>query len=268
MLLRGQHWTRYSYSVPVALGEHVLRLIPQGPSLHLSTHELQVQPQPIWRAEESDLSGNRVVRIRFSGESSELYVSSRFRVETSAPELPRHVVSAPLPWAASETNLSEAVLCFAQDLARGAKNNPLEFLLALTQRLAERTDRKVRLDGYAQSPEETLVTAKGACRDLTELFLACVRSQGMAGRFVSGYQATAQTPDGQFYLHAWPEVWLPDEGWFGFDPTHGIQVGEGHVPVCAAPSQAGTMPVEGAYTFQGPLLQSILSFGLEIQRGG
>lgn len=265
MLLDGQHWTRYEYSVPVALGEQVLRLIPQGQSLSLLWHSIELSPTPTWRSEECDQHGNLVMRARFRGECSELFVSSRFRVETHTCRVPGSPSSAGLPWGQPEPATSAAVLHFAQELVRASENAPWSFLMALTRRLSERTDRQLRLEGYAQSPEETLATARGACRDLTELFLACIRSQGMKGRFVSGYQATSQTPDGQFHLHAWPEVWIPEQGWTGFDPTHGVQAGEGYIPACVAPSQAGTMPVEGGYTFRGPSLQSTLSFGLSIQ---
>ena len=49
------------------------------------------------------------------------------------------------------------------------------------------------------------------------------------------------------HLHAWPELYIPGCGWRGFDPTRGIPVTNGHVPVAAAPVQAGAMPVEGSY---------------------
>ena len=54
--------------------------------------------------------------------------------------------------------------------------------------------------------------------DVTALFMAACRSLGIAARFVSGYQAEADTPDGRRQLHAWPEAFLPGVGWCGFDP--------------------------------------------------
>jgi transglutaminase-like putative cysteine protease len=108
-----------------------------------------------------------------------------------------------------------------------------------------------------------LATWRGACRDLTVLFLAVSRSLGLPGRFCSGYQAAADTPDGQRYLHAWPEVFLPGVGWRGWDPTHGVPAGEGHVALCAAPDQAGTMPVVGGYYF-GDSITATLDFEVRI----
>ena len=87
---------------------------------------------------------------------------------------------------------------------------------------------------------------------------------GIVGRFVSGYQAQADTPDGQRHLHAWAEVFLPGGGWRGWDATHGLRVDQGHVALCAAPSQAATMPIEGGFSFQGPTVNSTLDHSVRI----
>src|ERR1019366_3681614 len=105
----------------------------------------------------------------------------------------------------------------------------LPFLDRLSQTLFTRLERGIRVEGAAQAPAHTLAIGRGACRDVTVLFMAACRSLGIAARFVSGYHAKADTPDGQRHMHAWPEVFLPGLGWRGFDPTHGIAVTDGHV---------------------------------------
>src|SRR6516225_8438153 len=87
--------------------------------------------------------------------------------------------------------------------------------------------------------------------DLTVLFISACRSLGIAARFVSGYQAHAESQDGRRHLHAWPEVFLPGRGWRGFDATHGTVVNDGHVALCAAPEQSATMPIEGGFFGDG-----------------
>ena len=96
------------------------------------------------------------------------------------------------------------------------------------------------------------------------LFLESCRQLGIAGRFVSGYQAQAETPDGQRHLHAWAEVFLPGAGWRGWDATHGVRVLDGHVALCAAPAQAATMPIEGGFLFQGAVVNSTLDHSVRI----
>jgi transglutaminase-like putative cysteine protease len=97
---------------------------------------------------------------------------------------------------------------------------------------------------------------------VTILFLAACRSQGLPARFVSGYQAEADTPDGRRHLHAWPEAFVPGFGWRGYDPTHGLKVAGSHVALSAAPSQGETMPVEGGFFGDG--VSSTLDYEIEI----
>ena len=141
---------------------------------------------------------------------------------------------------------------------------PVAFLDHLCRTIHARADKQVRTSGDAQAAGETLASWQGACRDFTVLFMESARSLGMPARFCSGYQAAADTPDGRRYLHAWPEVFVPGVGWRGWDPTHGVAAGEGHVALCAAPDQAGTMPVVGGFYFDGSSITSTLDFDLRI----
>lgn len=257
------HETLYRYSVPVGLAPHRLRLNPRIDGGWLHSRQLLVEPQPVAWYQEVDGYGNAVTRVEFSSYlSSLLRIDSRFVLDTRPPPpLPWFDGLPPLPWpspagdgldAYRQLALFEpAVADFARDLASQAGYRPVAFLDHLGQTLYARSDRHIRVEGAAQSPGHTLATWRGACRDLTVLFLAACRSLGLAGRFVSGYQAEADTPDGQRHLHAWPEVFLPGYGWRGWDPTHGIPVGEGHVALCAAPEQEPTMPVDGGFFANG-----------------
>jgi transglutaminase-like putative cysteine protease len=155
-----------------------------------------------------------------------------------------------------------AVQNFAETLASESGWAALPFLEHLSQTLFRRFHRNIRIEGAAQAPARTLATGRGACRDLTVLFMAAC----LAARFVSGYQAHADTPGGDRHLHAWPEVFLRDAGWRGFDPTHGIAVTDGHVALCAAPDQAATMPIEGG--FYGDGVTATLDYQVRIATSG
>jgi len=272
-----QHSTLYRYSVPVVLAPHLLRLTPRSLGTRLYSRSLLIHPQPVSQYDDVDELGNAVTRVTFTGSpSAELRIESRFELDTYAVAPPS--ISAPgglppLPWPASVHDglgayraigsEDAAVEGFARALASEVGQQPLAFLDRLCRALYERTDRQIRHTGDAQSAAETLATRRGACRDLTVLFLAAARSLGFAARFCSGYQAAAQTPDGQRYLHAWPEVFVPGAGWYGWDPTHGIAAGEGHVALCAAPAQTATMPVTGGYYF-GDTITATLDFEVRI----
>jgi transglutaminase-like putative cysteine protease len=81
---------------------------------------------------------------------------------------------------------------------------------------------------------EALAKRQGVCQDFAHILLCCLRTQGLAARYVSGYLLT-EPPEGQARLigsdasHAWVSLYVPntDEGkltthgqWFDLDPTN------------------------------------------------
>lgn len=268
-----RHDSLYRYDVPVQLGPHVLRLSPRlsasaAGRVHVSEQRLLLEPEPLERREELDEHGNTITRLTFAGSTSVLRVLSELSLETlPEPQLPPlGAHGAPLPWAsAAGAPIDPAVQQFAEALAREVLGEPVALLEHATRTLFGSFERRIRPSGAARPAAQTLALREGACRDLTVLFLEVCRHLGLSGRFVSGYQAQAETPDGQRHLHAWAEVFLPAAGWCGWDPTHGLRAGEGHVALCAAPEQASTMPIEGGYSFQGPVLNSTLDCSVHIR---
>lgn len=249
------HVTVYRYAEPVVLAPHILRLAPRPEHGPTTSHRLCVTPAPQTRASACDDQGNIVTRLTFNAPTDTLRVESRL-VQTVAAPPPISSKLLPLPWPAASGDalhggpIHASVRRYAETLAQAAGHQPLRFCDLLTRDLYERTDRRIRLDGHANTAEETLATRTGACRDLTVLFMACARAQGIPARFVSGYQAAAESVDGKRYLHGWPEVWLGDGAvgeWRGYDPTHGLAVGDEHLALAVAPGQTGTMPLEGSY---------------------
>lgn len=273
MRIHVRHQTVYDYSAPVRLAPHRLRLLPRGDGVDVLEETVAVDPAPCGRREGADLHGNRVLEIDFDGETERFVVDSRFTVETHAAPPPKPSALPRLPWTwavaedfvayRDEPALDDTVRAFATDLAEASGGNPVVFLERLNHTLFTRTDRYIRGSGYAQTPAETLARGSGACRDVTVLFMAAARAQGFAARFVSGYQARAETADGLRHLHAWPEVFLPGLGWRGFDPTHGLPVTDAHVAIGAGPDQLTTMPIEGG--FYGTGVTSTLAYDVCIE---
>ena len=262
MWFRIQHDSWYRYDVPVALAEHVLRLTPRAGGIRLLSHQLRVEPEPSsWRNELDEL-GNALTRVSFLGSTQSFRVTSEVELETLPPASLELALSS-LPWAAAQ-GIESSVRGFAEGIASQVGYQPVAFLDQLTRTLFSSFDRHVRPTGAARSAEETLALRQGACRDLTVLFLEACRHCGIAGRFVSGYQGQAQTPDGQRHLHAWGEVFLPGVGWRAWDAMHGVRVTDGHVALCAAPHQAATMPIEGGFWFQGSTVNSTLDHSVRI----
>ena len=273
--MRVNHRTDYRYSAPVRLGPQRLRLLPRGEGVEILEASIHIDPAPCARQERIDQHGNRVVDVEFDAETDRFVIDSRFEVVTSKPVAGTTTLQR-LPWEPASpdghaayrdvSNLDDTVRAFAAELAARSGGEAEAFLTRLNETLFARTDRYIRGSGYAQTPAETLALGSGACRDITVLFMEAARAQGIAARFVSGYQARAATPDGLRHLHAWPEVLLPGSGWRGFDPTHGLPAIDGHVAVSAGPDQRATMPVEGG--FFGTGITSTLNYSVNIEVDG
>jgi len=106
------------------------------------------------------------------------------------------------------------------------------------------------------SIEDALQTRAGVCQDFAHLLLGMLRMRGLPARYVSGYLMPSSTAEpgasaadviGGQASHAWTEVYLPGEGWFGLDPTLGEPVGLRHVRVAYGRDYGDVAPVRGVY---------------------
>lgn len=91
--------------------------------------------------------------------------------------------------------------------------------------------------GVLRDAREVLKSKEGVCRDYAILTATLLRAAKMPARLASGlvYQ------DGQYYYHAWAEVW-DGKQWFGVDSTRPESVGVGHIKLAQG-------SVEDAFTF-------------------
>jgi transglutaminase-like putative cysteine protease len=103
---------------------------------------------------------------------------------------------------------------------------------------------------------DSLALGAGVCQDFAHLLLGVVRKKGLPARYVSGYlvpksaaspNAKLQEVIGGSASHAWAEVYLPDLGWVGLDPTLGEPLGLQHVRIAYGRDYGDVAPVRGVY---------------------
>ncbi|KUG28775.1 protein containing transglutaminase-like domain, putative cysteine protease [hydrocarbon metagenome] len=277
MLFRGEHETSYRYSRPVFLEPHLVRLAPLGiASQRLEAFALEVFPAPAGRCDILDARGNPATRLWFDGLHEALTVHTRFKARTLRANPFDYLLdpaAAHLPLRFSECERAAlwpylaARGCPAcgevgRELAADCGHVPVEFLSRLTDWLYRNVRVEARQEAGVWEPARTLALSRGACRDVTLVFLEVCRQAGLPARYVSGYQAGDADQD-QRDLHAWPEVYLPGAGWRGYDPTLGLAVAEAHLALCAAHHHELCMPLAG--TFRGTGVTALLSHRIHLE---
>jgi transglutaminase-like putative cysteine protease len=106
------------------------------------------------------------------------------------------------------------------------------------------------------SIEDALREGAGVCQDFAHLLLGVLRKRGLPARYVSGYLVSQRAENPSFAIeevigghasHAWAEVYIPQCGWKGLDPTLGTSVGTRHVRIGYGRDYGDVAPVRGLY---------------------
>jgi len=268
------HDTCYHYDSPVSLAQQLAHLWPRECAWQRCTEQqLLISPQPTSRRDERDVFGNPLTRLAFERPHDQLQVGARLTVEvlvrpaldfnqSPAWERTRDELtysSQPLP-----ADVLEACRYRFQSPYVHLKRSFVEFsqscfppgrpLLLGVQDLMEKIFSEFTFDAEATQVATPLVEVlerrRGVCQDFAHLMLACVRSRGLAARYVSGYLLT-QPPPGQPRLigadasHAWVSVFCPVLGWVDFDPTNNVQPVLEHITLAWGRDFSDVSPLRG-----------------------
>jgi transglutaminase-like putative cysteine protease len=271
ILVELHHATRYTYERPVGLGPQVVRLRPAPHCrTRIASYALAVAPSRHFVNWQQDPYGNWLARFLFPELVSEFAIDVDlladmeainpfdFFVESYAEEWPfafppelHEDLAAFLATEPAGPRLQE----LAQSISR-APQSTVGFLVELNRRVKGMIRYVVRLESGVQTPEETLASGVGSCRDSAWVMVQLLRHIGLPARFVSGYliqlRSDTKPRDGRAEvardmaeLHAWTEVFLPGAGWIGLDTTSGLLCAEGHLPLAASPHFRSVAPITG-----------------------
>jgi transglutaminase-like putative cysteine protease len=89
----------------------------------------------------------------------------------------------------------------------------------------------------------------GVCQDFAHVMLGLCRALKIPARYVSGYLYNGPTDQlkGAQASHAWVEVYMPEHGWCGLDPTNNRLTDGHYVKVAAGRDYADVSPLKGTY---------------------
>jgi len=91
--------------------------------------------------------------------------------------------------------------------------------------------------------QDVLAQRQGVCQDFAHVTLGLCRAVKIPALYVSGYLST----EAASATHAWVEVFLPEIGWRGLDPTHNCQVDQSYLKIAVGRDYADVAPVSGHY---------------------
>lgn len=269
MLYRISHRTTYKYVYSVSFGDHVACLRPRSfAGSRLLGNELLISPTPSILTERTDYFGNTQCFFTVQAPHKELVVESRSEV-TVEPEVE---TPASLPWEESAEPLARDLTPAALEAFQFQFESPRvrkrpEFAAyaresftpgrALREALMELTTRiykEFRFDSTAtdvRTPtEEVFEKRRGVCQDFAHVEIACLRSIGLAARYVSGYLRTFPPPGrprliGADASHAWLSAYCRGAGWIDMDPTNNVSPTDGHVTVAWGRDYGDVSPLRG-----------------------
>lgn len=268
------HDTCYHYDSPVSLAQQLAHLWPRECTWQRCTEQqLLISPQPTTRRDELDVFGNPLTRLAFERPHDELQVNARLTVEVLARPLADFNLSP--AWEQTRNALTYSSQPLSAEMLEACryrfqspyvhlKRSFVEFsescfppgrpLLLGVQALMQKIFSEFTFDAEATQVATPLVEVlerrRGVCQDFAHLMLACVRSRGLAARYISGYLLT-QPPPGQPRLigadasHAWVSVFCPVLGWVDFDPTNNVQPALEHITLAWGRDFSDVSPLRG-----------------------
>ena len=286
--LRVRHVTRYRYDADVERSVHSAHLRPVHDRRQtLLDFDLSVEATPsrdVRVIEFDDGFGNDAARFEVPGPYRELTITAESRVGLEdhdpfafvlAPVRP----TLPLGWKPRELlalgpylqsqELPDAqieeLFEYAMSFIENNDGDLMEALFAINLAMFNEYEYVPGSTGLATTPYEVYASKKGVCQDFAGLFVTLARLLRVPARYVCGYLYTGNSDQPgagsasrapSDATHAWVQVYLPNVGWKGFDPTNGVLPRLDHVRLAVGRFWRDTAPVAGTL-FGDPVKETL-----------
>ncbi|ORA70803.1 hypothetical protein BST26_09840 [Mycolicibacterium insubricum] len=263
------HRTDYRYSDVVTNSYGRGHLAPRDTDQQRCLdHRLDIAPAPSDRTESADGYGNRSTYFQITEHHRELTVTGTSVVAVDPPPASLYGDGAAIgPWENARPAGPDGALAveFTLDLADPEITDEvrayaapsfvpgrrlIDVLADLNSRIHSDFTYRSGSTTVSTRVAEVLAVREGVCQDFARLAIACLRANGLAAGYVSGYLATDPPPGRERMIgvdatHAWAAVWTSENRWLGLDPTNDQLVDERYIVVGWGRDYADVPPLRG-----------------------
>lgn len=258
------HTTKYKYAGKVGNSANQIILFPKSEN-NQNVLEQRLTLSPVANVDYfHDYFQNKVGVFTVAAPHGELVILSELRVETNLVPFPDVHLSAREQWRdlrakansypyvdfllAEKFEYSGEVLDVLRALVSDEKG-VLESVQAVSSYINQTFQYRQGVTSIETKVDEIWETKTGVCQDFTHMMIAMLRLVGIPSRYVSGYicPSSGHEMRGEGATHAWVEVYIPEYGWMGNDPTNNCWVEDRHVKIAFGRDFKDCTPVKGTY---------------------
>jgi transglutaminase-like putative cysteine protease len=262
-----RHTSRFQYNQPIQHSSHCVHLRPIDDAYqNVVSHQLKMTPE-VPMIDFEDVFGNFCSRFEIRQPYTELILTAESRVALSRvdpfafthalirPSFPliwmpwEHMMLSPYlaPLELPETQLRE-LNDYAISFVEKNNHDLMETLFAINLTLFREYRYVPGSTKLETTPYEVFASRQGVCQDFANLFICMARLLGIPARYVCGYVYTGHTgiaPAQSDASHAWLQLYIPEVGWRGFDPTNGVLASINHIRVAYGRHYRDAAPTSG-----------------------
>jgi len=265
------HTTTYEYSEPVSLCQNLAHLTPRDVANQLCLQsDLRITPEPQVMANRIDYFGNPACFFAIQKSHRRLIIEATHDIDVSESVTPDPATtpaweevrdllpidtSPPLLEAVQYVYDSRYIKCGSELAEYALPSFPsglpiLQAAIDLTRRIHTDFKYDPRATTVATPLREVLHNRRGVCQDFAHLQIGCLRSLGLAARYISGYLSTKPPPGrkrlvGADATHAWVSIYCHGFGWIDLDPTNNQVPSDQHLLLAWGRDFDDVSPIKG-----------------------
>lgn len=261
------HETHYQYDSPIHMSKHLLRLQPkhdllQNVLLYKLTSTVNGKVCNF-----TGVFGNSACMFDVTDSYTDLCFTSRSLIAIHAPQPQRYDLlhqqwTLPLIWMPWDRIMLQAYLTppelveselfelsdYAMSFVSRNNNYVIDALNDINKTIYRDYAYMSGSTTLSTTPYQVYCTRRGVCQDFANLFICLARLLNIPARYRVGYIYTGTDYENKQQgdaTHAWVELYLPNVGWMGFDPTNNCLQSNNHIRVACGRNFRDAAPTSG-----------------------